>query len=701
LKLVKYYKGLFILAVNFIAIISVPTFLSINTTNLKFNFNNEIYADSKTGNWISISYSSLVNKSTITHSGETIEEIVSDLSRYDDNRKGLVQQYFEPFSILCHDALLTVVEPDTMPLINILSHYPKGSEQPAWVDLFREGHYQIYYNFNKIRLFLKGSQPKNSFERFRSIVRFPIMDIIESVNRSIESVEIYVFENNYEKMEINFNTIPATITIDELDLEPKYKSINLAGIENFISQDVTLEAVEVDEDNQLYFYGKKSSSQSLAGQPLSISDIAVIYRSIFHYGNNAPYISLDSHEDNRYAKVNFGGYLKDTRVGHVVLEADKLFKALSTGLDPNSAKLVKTDIKKKIPDFLTEDERSIIGNDLQGSVKIRYWFYPDSIGTVSNGNIGAILNYNFLADVERTDATAEVSGAIRKTIDHLNSNFSKYQLVSKTFEELCNVGRIMALVNWLREMNIDEKLELDELLSVRLPAFETPEKTKKMLAFTTAAYPGKTILNEENVVDYTKVYYISDLLDQHNMTESDDYFLSVAQNYFTQIDIEELAPQSFIEVRQLVNYHDKAIKESGSQLELRHKNLEEKRNNLDRGNSEDLKLFNDEVADYNDLLKDHDSIVAVYNKLVLKMNNYGLTTKCITSVGGGINLRPKDFRQIVKDKKSPKIQEILKFKNELKIKDIPPREGEWIRSKSKPGGPKINKLPSISRAAVN
>ena len=443
-----------------IAVIVAIILINQDSTSYGSKPGSSIFSKTKLSNWVTISYGGLVNRSILTHSGETVGEIIRKIPNYTDDLKGLVQQYLEPYSILCHDVLLSTVSPDTLPLVNILAHYPVGSEQPAWVDLFREGHFQIYYNTNLVRLFLKGSNPKTSIEKYHSILRHPVQDIINSSHTSIENVEVYVFKNDYSKTEIRLNTIPRVFKVNGLDLSPKRKSIDLTSIENFLKQGVVLEAVEVDENNDLYFYGRKAARQTLSGSPVSLSDIAVIYRSIFHYGNNAPYISLDKHEDNRYAKVNLGGHFENTHAGHVVLEADKLFKALSTGLDPNTHKLVKSKITKEVPNFLTEDERGLLEDIGEGYTQIRYWFYPDSIGTVTDGSIGAVLTHQFLADVERMekDIKVNVGNAVRKTIDHLNKNFSQYERAENTFKELSTVGRIMALVNWLKGMNMDDRI---------------------------------------------------------------------------------------------------------------------------------------------------------------------------------------------------------------------------------------------------
>ena len=654
------------------------------------------FSRSKPSNWVTISYDRLVDKSILTHSGKTVGAIIREIPKYTDDFKGLVQQYLEPYSILCHDVLLSTIKPDTPPLVNILAHYPIGSEQPAWVDLFREGHFQLYYNTHLIRIFLKGSTPENSFEKHHSVIRHSIQDVVNSMHTSINNVEVYVFNNNYANTEIRLNTIPHVYNIADLNLSPKRKSIDLSSIENFLKQGVILEAVEVDANNRLYFYGKKAAKQTLAGHPVSLSDIAVIYRSIFHYGNNAPYISLDKHEDNRYAKINFGGHLENTHAGNVVLEADKLFKSLSTGIDPNTHKLVKAKISKFVPNFLTEDERHLLENSGKGETQIRYWFYPDSIGTVTDGFIAAILAHRFLADVERMDIKVNVSSATRKTIDHLNQNFSQYERAENTFKELSTVGRIMALVNWLKRMKIADRIELDDLLSVKIPAFRTSKKTKKMLAVTTLSYPGNSNLTSRNIRDYTKVYHISRLLDQYNSSTSDNNFIKIAEDFYSQIDVSELAPHRYSEVLSALNYFGHLIKSNESKIESLKNEIHEREYTLNKHNSREIDHYNALINEYNTLLATQKSYVNSYNSKVSELNNMNISLKNISSIGGGINLHPGNFKRISKNKNSPKLREVIKIKSKIKTIGKIAKTGNWIRSNPTKGGSKINKLPVSS-----
>jgi hypothetical protein len=654
-----------------------------------------IFSKTKPSNWITISYGGVVDKSILTHSGESIDNVIQKIPTYTDDLKGLVQQYLEPYSILCHDVLLYNIKPDTPPLINILAHYPIGSEQPAWVELFREGHFQLYYNSQLIRIFLKGDNPEKSFEKYQSVIRHPIQDLINSEHLSIKNIEVYVFNNDYAKTEIQVNITPATFAISDLDLSPKHQPIDLGSIEEFLSNSVALEAVEVSEDNDIFFYGKDASDQTVAEQPVSISDIAVVYRSIFHYVHNAPYISLDSHEDNRYAKVNFGGHLENTRVGHVVLEADKLFKTLSTGIDSNTHEFVKSKITKYVPDFLTEDERGLLEDVNEGNTEIRYWFYPDEIGTVTNGSIGVVQKHQFLADAERMDIEVQLNKATRDAIDHLNNNFSQYEKAENTYKELNTVGSMMALVNWLKEMNIEDRAELDDLLSVKIPAFSTPEKTKKMLAITAIVCPEDLNITNRNVRDYTKTYYLSHLLDKYSSSTSDDEFLKIADNYFSQVDIAELYPP-YKKLEDQIDDYDRQINSKEKEIEILNNEIERKKDTLDEYSSSDIDQYNNLINKYNSLLENQESLINVCNTKIDELNSMNIMSGAIFSIGGGISLDPREFKQTIINKGSPAIREIAKVKNQLKSIGNISKSGDWIRSNVTNGGSRINKLPDIS-----
>ena len=64
------------------------------------------------------------------------------------------------------------------------------------------------------------------------------------------------------------------------------------------------------------------------------------------------------------------------------------------------------------------------------------------------------------------------------------------------------------------------------------------------------------------------------------------------------------------------------------------------------------------------------------------------------SIGGGINLRPNEFKRISHNRNSPKIREITRIKGKIKTVGKVTKSGNWIRSNpTGKSGSRINKLP--------
>jgi len=272
------------------------------------------------------------------------------------------------------------------------------------------------------------------------------------------------------------------------------------------------------------------------------------------------------------------------------------------------------------------------------------------------------------------DAKVSPSPAVRKTIAHLNNNYSQYGNAETTFKELSTVGRIMALVNWLKGMNIDKKIELDELLSVKIPAFITPDRTQKMLAITTVAYPSNknsyygynnSVLNAQNIRNYSKIFYLSNLLFNYNSTTTDKQFLKVAGDYFSNMDMDELVPYDYTKLK--------------NELESVEKRIETKERTLNKYSSREINEFN--------------KLVKKQNELVKSVNDMNIQYRCITSVGGGINLRPNEFKRMSHNRNSPKLRAIKKIKNNFKKVNKISKSGNWLRNNPKLKKARVNKIP--------
>lgn len=651
---------------------------------------------SSPSNWVTISYGGLIDRSIYTHNQKTIGEVLPDIPEYADDFKGLVQPYFEPYSVLCHDVLQVVNGPDTLPLINIVSQYPAGSEQPAWVALFREGQYQLYYNQHLIRVFVHGTDPRPAAQEHQSVIRHAINDVINSPGMSIQQIEVYTFVNNYATTELRVNTIPATYAVDEFDLTPRRRSLNLAAIENLLKAGVTLEAVEVDADNDLILYGKQSPNQTLAGNPVTLADLAAVYRSAFYCGYNTPYVSLDRYRDHRYSKVNFGGHLENTHVGKVVLEADKMFKAIATGIDPNTNETLVRRITQSVPDFLTQDERALIYSRDTDYTEIGYWFYPDSIETLTDGSLARVLRDQFLSEVDHKVIKGPVPQAMWRTTDHINQNYEKYKNVLGAFRDLSSAGRIMALFYWMKGMDVTSKVELDDLLSVKLPAFKTPTRTRKLLAVTAAAYPQEPGVSEQNVRTYSHVYCVSELLEKCDPKESDKKLLERARQYAKNLGTDQLDSPENRSLQAKLDYHQRNIDEYNRRLDSLDQLIKASEKTLDRKDVFAIDEHNKLVEEYDRAVSKHSMEVTRYNALV--DGSTGSVTKrySIASLLGAIDLDPAQFLRIYTRSGSSELTEIYAIKARMKPAGSVAKSGEWIRSLAGKGGARLNKLPSYN-----
>lgn len=492
--------------------------------------------------WIRIEYDDLIDRSLVTHSGKTVGALLRTLprkgGRFPPPVLADLQPHLEPFSFVLRE-----IVPGGAPTggkgayRNVVEEYPSGSRQPAWAALFREGRYQLAAGDGRARLFIEGEDPSALFRRHHGVVRHPLARVLEEAGGDRIVLEVYAFRNDYAARTLFFNPDPYVTEILRADLAPKAREISLPELAEFFSRAPTLEAAEIDDNEDLFLYGNYGKAQTIAGRPISLSDFAVVYRAVFHHGYAPPFVSLDPSGDNRYAKVNFGGLLTDTRVGTVLMEADRLFKTMITGLDPGSCSPVADNVRGAVPDFRTMDERALF-RDKAEDTKVRFWFYPDQIRTVTDGRIGVVETYRFTAAEERLGGKVRSDPAGREMIDHLNGNFDRYVQAFPVYGELLSVGRMMAVAKWLHEAGARRRVDLDALLSVELPPHATPRRNRKLLAAT----DGVRFRYGNVVKEFRKVYCFDGFLEEGGPDADDEALVDRARRHVKGMGIETLIP---------------------------------------------------------------------------------------------------------------------------------------------------------------
>jgi hypothetical protein len=472
--------------------------------------------------WIRIKYAPLLDLGELTQTGESLGSVLGD-----PETVRAVAPLVASYTSLLDHAVEMLDAVNEVPLTDVCEAYSVGSRQPAWATILRGGRIRVVTDGQAhCRVFLVGDDPRRAYANEYHVLRHCLNGLVRS--GSGLTAEIYAFQHDYSGSELRLNTRPYTVSAP--DFPTKRSPLDLEGLEGFFAKKPTLVGAQLSRTKGLVLYGKSGTVQTLSGKPVSLSDLAVVYRAVVHAGVNEAFVSLDPHKDPTMARVNFGGFLEDTRVGAVVLEADKRFKTIASGMDADSHEDLRRYTRAHVPSFRTNSERGLAGFGRTGSrgwIGTRYWFYPDSILVDSDlaYEFAAVVRSTFVADAERSRSDflspedfaarkrTSLSPSVLMNIRHLNDRFPSYARAFRELDELTVVARLFGICSWLRKAN-PEWLDLDALLSVELPALSTERVRTRLLTAATVSLPASERSNEDYVLEHSVVVDLTPLLDQ-------------------------------------------------------------------------------------------------------------------------------------------------------------------------------------------
>jgi hypothetical protein len=415
------------------------------------------------------------------------------------NLQSEIEPFLEPFSFLLNDALATS-DPETVkrPLIDIGSLFPEGEPQPAWADLVRTRRYHVLSDgAGFVRVFVPGKDAEQAYSDHYGVLRHVLNWVLRSSQPATQlRVEVYAYENDIAANRLALH-LPSRRFDVNAPLGPAQGAVplDLSSLERFLKKGLMLEGAYTNETNSLILYGsERPQKPSVEGQPISLADLAVAYRAVFYSGHGDAYISLDRSPFPEQVNVNFGGRLADTRIGWVVLRSDMRFKTLGDDLDPELGVRLAADLRRKMPDFLTQQERfnSVPADKRPASESTRFWFYPDSVSVSQSADkkFMRISSPRFTGAAERQEASqgdkqlsSKTPPWTTKTLDHLNRNYATFAKSFNELNELDNIGTMLALFTWLKEREHSDGLsiDLDALLDVELPKCSTPRRRPQMI----------------------------------------------------------------------------------------------------------------------------------------------------------------------------------------------------------------------------
>lgn len=471
---------------------------------------------------IAISYDELIDPNAVTRTGRKLGDAVRDKA----TPKAFLQPFLDGYSSLLPYAVEMVFGPDQAPRRDVVERWPPGSPQPAWVALFRGRYRAVADAEGRVRLFLPGDDAAAAWRNHYPAVRHCLNTLADAAGAPL-AIEIFAYRNDYRKRELRLSLRPATV--GGASFPPDRAPLDLTALEEFFRPGVQLEGAQLDPGEGLILFANAGRRDALGGEPVSLADLAIAYRAVFHAGDNDAFISLDPNADPALATVNFGGHLEDTRIGAAVLTADRRFKTICTGLDPVTYQDRRGEIRKRIPEFMTNSERAFLGKEgaaavAAGWVASRYWFYPETVSVESDPREGfaVITRPRFTADAERIgegfdglDARrkrAALPAGARENIRQINAEYERYAEVFPEIGDLAAVARLMAVASWLERSGGTDWLDLDALLGVPLPAVSTPRTLERIISTEYVASPPGATVSEADVKERSEVSWLSPML---------------------------------------------------------------------------------------------------------------------------------------------------------------------------------------------
>jgi len=190
---------------------------------------------------------------------------------------------------------------------------------------------------------------------------------------------------------------------------------------------------------------------------IDLDDLAVAVKSVYGIEINPqdPGISIDHSPDTPgLMKVRYDGVTADTAFGQSMFEADYLLKGLVIGKNKATGQPFNLDV----PGYSSVFNRLAAYRWTGGQLDlIRFWFMPDQItlvetedhkGMVFSDVRMKVLTEAFLKGLP-TDHPACLEFA-----NHFTTYYDEFAKQFPILEKLKNLGKITAIVKWLRENNI-------------------------------------------------------------------------------------------------------------------------------------------------------------------------------------------------------------------------------------------------------
>ena len=243
---------------------------------------------------------------------------------------------------------------------------------------------------------------------------------------------------------INFNSSPS------LD----YGGISLSKRAELQLNLLDIEGAAFDQNSgQIILFGKENHSLP----KVNMDDLAVVIKSIYGIGLDRPQdpgisidpIAKDAKEPKM--KVRYDGATENTSFGLTMFEADILLKCLALGID----NITQKPLEVNMPGFVSVFDR--MKNEIIDKFQARLWFVPEQItlieGEDRKGFVFNEVKMQVLTEAQKFKYQDDVSQCV-DFAKHFTDHYDEYAKQFPIFEKLKDLGKITAIIKWIKDNNI-------------------------------------------------------------------------------------------------------------------------------------------------------------------------------------------------------------------------------------------------------
>lgn len=259
------------------------------------------------------------------------------------------------------------------------------------------------------------------------------------------------------------------------------------GLRKYLNSISSIEGAYIEKDN-IYLVGKKRGEYS---KPIALlpEDIVVAMRTVANSKVRGAMVNIKTppgETTSNYGLIEYSGLIKNSHVGQVLFESDRLLKCISLGSD----NILREEIPKSREYHMNKfDFREPPKNSTTREEWHKFWFFFNEMRIERDDKNMALrfkdekisVRTERMKKGSQTDTYFEDSHKTEtgKFSKHLSDNLNSFSSDYIAFREMLEISKLIAIAKWLLENNIVIKFNKKDIGSLycRYTPLMTPRVT--------------------------------------------------------------------------------------------------------------------------------------------------------------------------------------------------------------------------------